>query len=160
RYPRGILVNQYGFPQWRPYSRATVALPDPLPGLTLEEMRVVDLLAANELMTVRGDPLWELTRDDYVRKTPPGWTWAHVAMRREVALVPAELHGAYRHLGGVSTMPVDRRRRGLRVDDEPRPTGVRPLQTIPDDVMDELERYLGFALPPRYRAYLAATNGG
>jgi A nuclease of the HNH/ENDO VII superfamily with conserved WHH/SMI1 / KNR4 family (SUKH-1) len=160
RYPHGILVNQYGFPQWRPYARATVTLPDPVPGLTLEEMRVVDVLTANELMAVRGDPLWDFTDDDYVRKTPPGWTWAHVAMAREVDLVPAELHSTYRHLGGVSTMPVDRNRRGLRVDAEPRPTGVHGLETIPDDLMVELERQLRLALPPRYRAYLAATNGG
>ena len=46
RYPRGILVDPYGFPRWRPFARATVGLPDPVPGLTLEEQRVVDVLAA------------------------------------------------------------------------------------------------------------------
>ncbi|MEN3310645.1 MAG: hypothetical protein V7603_6847 [Micromonosporaceae bacterium] len=160
RYPRGILVDPHGFPHWRPYARATVALPEPLPELTLEEMRVVDVLAANELMAVRGDPLWEFTREHYVRKTPPGWSWAHVARSREVVLVPAELHSSYRHLGGVSTMPVDRRRRGMRLDDDPRPTGVRPLQTVPADVLLDLEAHLGMALPPRYRDHLARTNGG
>src|SRR5690349_9672085 len=161
RYPRGILVDPYGFPRWRPYARATVALPDPVPGFTLEEMRVLDVLAANELMTVRGDPLWEFTRGHYVRKTPPGWVWAHVAKTRELDLVPAELHSSYRHLGGVSTMRVPRHRRGLRTDpDEPRPTGLRALQSVPGDILADLEAHLGFALPPGYRGYLARTNGG
>jgi hypothetical protein len=83
-----------------------------------------------------------------------------VARGREVVLVPAELHSSYRHLGGVSTMPVDRRRRGMRLDDDPRPTGVRPLQTVPEDVLLDLEAHLGLALPRRYRDYLARGNGG
>jgi hypothetical protein len=160
RYPHGVLVDPYGFPRWRRYARATVALPEPVPGLTLEELRLVDVLAANELMTRRGDPLWAGARDDYVRRTPPGWTWAHTAQARELQLVPVELHAAYRHLGGVSTMPVDRSRRGLRLDGEPRPTGLRPVQTVPGDILAELEAHLGYPLPPRYRAHLAATNGG
>jgi hypothetical protein len=160
RYPRGILVDPYGFPYWRSYARATVALPEPLPELTLDEMRLVDVLAANELMAVRGDPLWEFTREHYVRKTPPGWTWAHVARSRELVLVPAELHSAYRHLGGVSTMPIDRGRRGVRLDDDPRPTGLRPSQTVPEDIMAELEAHLGMALPPLLRDWFARTNGG
>lgn len=160
RYPHGILVDPYGFPRWLPHARATVALPDPLPGHTLEEMRVLDVLAANEAMTVDGDPLWEFTAEDYVRRTPPGWTWAHAGRERRVHLVPVELHASYRHLGGVSTMRVDRTRRGLRADQDPRPTGLRAVGTVPPEVMTEFEGALGRSLPPRFRSFFAGTNGG
>jgi hypothetical protein len=160
RYPRGILVDPHGFPRWVPYARATVHMPEPRSDLTFEENRIVDVLVANELMTKRGDPLWEFTTRHYVNKTPPGWTWAHVGMTRDLMLVPAELHSSYRHLGGVSTMPVDRSRRGVRGDDDPRLTGVEAIQLVPGDIMDTLDVYLGFRLPTVFRSYFARTNGG
>jgi hypothetical protein len=89
--------------------------------------------------------------------TPAGWCWAHLGRERQIALVPVELHGAYRHAGGVRGLP--NAERGLAVDDPPRRVGVAPGDEVPADVLDDLERLLGYALPPRYRRYLGATNG-
>ncbi|HTJ32759.1 MAG TPA: SMI1/KNR4 family protein [Dactylosporangium sp.] len=160
RHDRGVLVNPQGFPDWEFHARAVVRLGDPPAGFTVDEVRVVDVLAANAVLRRDGsDPLWEGDDGD-VPRTPQGWTWAHLGGRREVALVPIELHASFRHVGGVSTLPLDRSVRGLRVDLEPAWAGVAPdIQQVPADVMAELEQALGYGLPPRYRGFLAQTNG-
>ncbi|MGI5237755.1 SMI1/KNR4 family protein [Dactylosporangium sp. CA-139066] len=160
RHDRGVLINPQGFPDWEFHARAVVRLGEVPAGLTVDEIRVVDVLAANAVLRRDGtDPLWDGDDGD-VPRTPQGWTWAHLGARREVALVPIELHASFRHAGGVSALPVDRSVRGLRVDLEPVWAGVGgELQQVPADVLDELERRLGYALPPRYRGFLAQTNG-
>ena len=150
RYRKGVAVDPYGFPDWVPYARALVQLPPGPPGLGLDEARVADVVTANR--TMAGDPLWS---DPF---TPFGWTWAHLPRERQIALVPADLHGCYRHLGGVSTGTADRSRRGLTGADRPAPP-VRPAERLAPEVVDALDAHLG-PLPPRYRAFLAATNGG
>lgn len=159
RHDRGVLINPRGFPDWEFHARALVRLPDPPPGLTVEEIRVVDVLAANALLRRSGsDPLYD--GDDEVPRTPQGWTWAHLGGRRQVALVPIELHASFRHAGGISTLAVEEAEHGLRVDLEPVWAGVAPdIQQLPAAVLEELEVHLGFALPPRYRDFLAQTNG-
>ncbi|MFG2042841.1 HNH endonuclease [Dactylosporangium sp. NPDC048998] len=159
RHDRGVLVNPAGFPDWEFHARALVRLPERMPGLTLDEIRVVDVLAANALLRRSGkDPL--CSADEEVPRTPQGWTWAHLGSRRQLALVPIELHASFRHAGGISVLAADRAERGLRVDLEPVWAGVAAeVQQVPADVMDELERHLGFALPPRYRDFFAQTNG-
>lgn len=158
RYRGGVVVNLAGLPEWDLLARAMVALPAPEPGLTLDEVRVVDVVTANEVMVAAGDPLWSFTSADYVALTPPGWVWAHVFGSRRIALLPAEVHGAFRHLGGVSTMPVDRRRRGVAVDD-PAPVPLSPSGTLDDALIVAVEQRVGYPLPSAYRRFLAEGNG-
>ena len=111
RYRQGVLVTPQGFPDWPLCARAVVELPPPHPGLTLDEVRVVDVLAANAAMARAatapdGDPLWSPTQPGHPTSTPPGWCWAHVGHTRQLALVPVELHGSYRHGGGLRTLGV------------------------------------------------------
>ncbi|GAA4728308.1 SMI1/KNR4 family protein [Phytohabitans rumicis] len=159
RYRQGVLVTPYGFPDWPLCARAVVELPPPDAGLTRDEQRVVDVLAANEAMAraaaePAGDPLWTAAT------TPVGWCWAHVGAPdppRRLALVPAELHAAFRHAGGVRLLPSAGR--GLRVDPEPASARRAPGEPVPDDLLDLLESALGWPLPPAYRRFLAETNG-
>jgi hypothetical protein len=157
RYRAGVLVDPYGFPDWLHYARAQVDLPPPVPGLGLDEMRVLDVLAANAaVLRADDDPLWT---DTVPGATPAGWCWAHAGMTRRLALVPVELHGSYRHGGGVRTMPVDSPRAGLRRDPEPVPVLAGEGDEVPVDVLATLEQVLGYRLPRTYRQYLAETNG-
>jgi hypothetical protein len=160
RYRDGVLVDPYGFPDWLLVSRALVDLPPPVPGLTLDETRVVDILAANAALAREGeDPLWPGLADVAPVATPPGWCWAHLGMTRRLALVPIELHGSFRHAGGVRTMPADPTRRGLRTDPDSEPVGTGPGDEVPDEILEDLEELLDCPLPPTYRRYLAETNG-
>ncbi len=170
RYRQGVLVDPYGFPDWLLYARALVELPA-LPALapagtdwTIDELRVIGVLAANLAMLGR-DPLWPGPADrDGITATPAGWCWAYLpgydtGSARRLALVPVELHGSYRHGGGLRTLPVDWSRRGLRTDDPPVPVGVSVGDEVPADLIDALETLLDTGLPPVYRRYLADTNG-
>lgn len=144
RYRRGVAVDPWGFPDWTPYARVVAELPPASPDLGVDEARVVDVLSANE---ATGAP------------TPAGWTWAHLGRTRRIALVPVELHGAYRHLGGVSTGKADRRRRGL-TGTSGGPPSILVTERLSSDAVAKLEKRLGYALPPAYRDFLARTNGG
>lgn len=159
RYRGGVVINAHGIPEWDLLARALVELPDPEPGLTIDEMRVLDVLSANEFMVDSGDPMWSFTSNDYVALTPPGWTWAHVALSRRLALVPTEVYGAFRHIGGAALMKVPRDRRGVRLDD-PTPVPMDFHESLADELLDKLERHLGYSLPEAYRTFLARTNGG
>jgi hypothetical protein len=79
-------------------------------------------------------------------------------MSRTVALVPVELHGAFRHGGGVATLKVDRRGYGLRVD-RPEPVPMAVTQKLTGELVARLEEHLGYPLPPAYRGFLMETNG-
>lgn len=154
RYRRGVVIGPHGFPDWVPYARALVELPPSSPDLGLDEARVVDVLTANAVMARANDPMW----GGDPMATPAGWTWAHQGMSRRVALVPVELHGAFRHLGGVSTGAADRRRRGLPADGGP-PPPLRFTERLSDEAVAKLEERLGYGLPPGYRDFLTRTNG-
>jgi hypothetical protein len=161
RFDRGVLVAPNGFPDWEFHARALVALPDPPADLTVDEVRVVDVLAAGELLRRAGtDPLC-----NGVAGTPPGWTWAHTGGARRVALVPVELHASFRHAGGLSELAAARAEldaaveRGLRVDFEPRRTGVKPAGSLQPEIVAQLARVLGRPLPPRYLHFLTQTDG-
>jgi HNH/ENDO VII superfamily nuclease/SMI1/KNR4 family protein SUKH-1 len=158
RYRGGVVINAYGFPEWDLLARAMVSLPAPEPDLTIDEIRVLDVLTANELMILAGDPLWTFTADDYAPLTPPGWTWAHVPMSRDLALVPIELHGAFRHPGGAALLRWGRTRRGVAVDDAT-PVPMDYGEALSDGLVDRLEQHLGFPLPDAYQIFLARTNG-
>jgi A nuclease of the HNH/ENDO VII superfamily with conserved WHH/SMI1 / KNR4 family (SUKH-1) len=183
RFRQGVLMTPYGYPDWPLCARVVVELPPPDPALTLEEQRVLDVLAANAAMArvagePDGDPLWPVTaaagtvgggRDGAV-PTPAGWCWAHVGTpgaARLLALVPIELHGSFRHAGGVRQLPVTGR--GLRTSGASAgqresaaslvSAGRAPGDAVPDDLLDLLESALGWPLPPAYRHFLAETNG-
>lgn len=158
RYRHGVAVNLHGFPEWDLYARAVVELPAPEPDLTVDEVRALDVLTANELMVLTGDPLWSFTANDYAALTPPGWVWTHLAFSRRLALVPAELHGAFRHSGGAAQLEIGRGRRGVRIDDStPVPMDYR--ERLAEPLVAKLEGALGRALPEAYRLFLAHTNG-
>jgi A nuclease of the HNH/ENDO VII superfamily with conserved WHH/SMI1 / KNR4 family (SUKH-1) len=135
-----------------------VRLSDPLPGLSMDEVRVVDVLTANAATATVGDALWDVPGVDVAARTPPGWVWAHLFGTRQMALVPAEARGAFRYLGGVATLPIDRSRRGVRIE-EHSPVPVTSAQRLPERLVQRLEERLGQPLPAAYRAFLAATNG-
>jgi hypothetical protein len=173
RFRQGVLVTPYGFPDWPLCARAVVELPPPDAALTLEEQRILDVLTANAAMArmagePEGDPLWPVTaaagtlgggRDGAV-PTPAGWCWAHVGTPdgdRLLALVPIELHGSFRHAGGVRLLPASAR--GLRPEAEPLSVGPAAGDEVPDDLLDLLESALGWPLPPAYRRFVAETNG-
>lgn len=165
RYRHGVAVGPHGFPDWVPYARVVVELPAVPPDRGVDETRVRDVVTANRVAAASGDPLWEGIPPE---ATPTGWTWAHLAGTRRAALVPIELHGAFRHLGGVSTLRAGRRRRGLplapasadAVDPAGSPPPVRHLGRLAPDLLDMLEQRLAGPLPPAYRRFLADTNGG
>jgi hypothetical protein len=154
RYRFGVPVDPYGFPDWTPYARALIALPPGTPDLGVDEARVVDLLTAEKVARAGDDPVWR----DAVG-TPPGWTWAHQARDRHLALVPVELHGSFRHLGGVSTGAADRSRRGLAVT-AGSPPRIIVAERLSEAAVIAAENHLGVRLPPAYRDFLARTNGG
>ncbi|WP_178379967.1 HNH endonuclease [Cryptosporangium aurantiacum] len=158
RYRGGIAYDLAGLPVWDLLARAVVQLPDPEPGLTVDEIRVADVLTANEVMLATGDPLWWVNANDHTALTPPGWVWAHLFGSRRVALVPAVAYGAFRHVGGVATLPVDRSVRGVRVDE---PVAVPFAEPAPlgENVLGAVERRIGQPLPDAYRRLLGAATG-
>jgi hypothetical protein len=158
RYPGGVVVDPRGFPQWDLLGRAAVQLPDPEPGLTVDEIRLLDVLTANEVMVLAADPLWAFTADDYAALTPPGWVWAHLPAERRAVLVPVEAYAAFRHTGGVALLVVDRSRRGVTVDDA-MPVPMDVSGRLGPAVLARVEGDLGIPLPPSYRDFLARTNG-
>jgi len=168
RYRSGVAVDPHGFPDWLPYARAVVELPPVDGGHGVDEARVLDVLTANETLAGAGDPLFPRDHDSAgaaapipagAAATPAGWAWAHLALTRRVALVPAELHGSFRHLGGVSTGTADRSRRGLPVDGGS-PPPLRFSERLADPAVRAVEQRLGVRLPPAYRDFLLRTNGG
>jgi hypothetical protein len=156
RYRAGVTVSGLGFPVWTPYARAIVAVPEVPAGRGVDEMRVLDVLIAGAALAAAGSPLAAADGP-----TPAGWTWAHVAGTRQLALVPADLHASFAHLGGVSTMPADRSRRGIDTASAaaPRPVAQYSAASLPEAALPPVEAALGYRLPDGYREFLLATNG-
>ncbi|MGH3716383.1 MAG: SMI1/KNR4 family protein [Micromonosporaceae bacterium] len=159
RYRDGLYVTLHGFPDWFSYARALVELAPPPASASADEVRVIDVLAANQVMLAAGDPLWTAPEMGAVA-TPDGWAWAHLARSRRLALVPAEAYAAFRHAGGIATLDADHSGSGLVV---PRARGTVSLPgegPAPEKELTELEGQLPAPLPAAYREFLAATNGG
>jgi hypothetical protein len=155
RYPVGVEMTPYGSPDWVPYARTLVELPPPPRELTWDEARVLGVQTANELGRLSGDPLWTVAGAG----TPVGWAWARIALTRNIALIPIDLHASFRHVGGVSTSGNDWRRHGLPGADGAAPQ-VRPRGPLTEQALADAERQLGYPLPTPYRQFLAQTNGG
>ncbi|WP_221326286.1 SMI1/KNR4 family protein [Actinoplanes sp. L3-i22] len=154
RYRHGVPVDPWGFPDWTPYARILVALPPAIADLSVEEARVVDVRAADRVARGSGDPLWTGTVG-----TPVGWTWAHAAQTRHLALVPAELHASFRHLGGVSVGARSLAGHGLTAP-AGEPPGILVADRLTEAAQDAADERFGVRLPPHYRDFLGRTNGG
>ncbi|WP_345631586.1 SMI1/KNR4 family protein [Rugosimonospora acidiphila] len=164
RYRYGVYVTQRGYPDWQPYASAMVRLPPVPAGMAADEARLVDVLVANRLLS---DALAATGRADAppadgetVRGgTPAGWVWAHSGAERRLALVPAELHAAFRHRGGVGAMR-PAAGRGLPLAAPEGQVRFRAARPVSREAMSKLEGWLGTRLPHGYRDFLLATNGG
>jgi hypothetical protein len=80
-------------------------------------------------------------------------------MTRELALVPVELYGSFRHQGGVSTGRVDRTRRGLTGVPGPAPR-LLVQERLSTDAVAAVRKRFGHPLPAAYVHALARANGG
>jgi hypothetical protein len=158
RYRRGVPVDPWGFPDWRPYARHLVALPPAIADLTVDEARVADVLTANLVAARSDDPLWD-GPSGVEPRTPPGWTWAHLAQVRQAALVPVELHASFRHLGGISVGARQRSGRGLTAH-AGSPPRIVVTERLSGAAVDKTDELFGVRLPAAYRDFLARTNGG
>ncbi|MGH3737658.1 MAG: SMI1/KNR4 family protein [Micromonosporaceae bacterium] len=159
RYRDGVYVTLHGFPDWLPYARAMVELAPPPAAAAVDEVRVIDVLAANLVMLESGDPLWMAPERGAV-PTPDGWVWAHLAMSRRVGLVPAEAYAAFRHSGGIATLHADHSGSGLLVSGAPGTVTLTGQGPAPEQQLAELTEQVGVELPAAYREFLAGSNGG
>ncbi|MQA25560.1 MAG: hypothetical protein GEU94_08815 [Micromonosporaceae bacterium] len=160
RYPDALYVSLHGFPDWTPYARAMVEIAPPAPEAPAEAVRVMDVLAANQVMAESGDPLWGAAQDEDAPPTPDGWVWAHLAMSRRLALVPAEAHAAFRHAGGIATLEVDHSGAGVSVGEDGAAVAIAGGGEATESDLAALESKLGAGLPAAYRQFLEQTNGG
>ncbi len=159
RYSHGVYLNLRGYPDYTPYAHAVVEFAEPPAGLGIDELRVTDVLAANEIMRRSGDTLW--TEQDAPGATPQGWLWHHVAGSRCLMLIPADLKNAFRHHAGLTTVNADRNRRGLWHQQQPPAVQFERSGAAPEELITQVEQeFFGFTLPGAYRSFLAATNGG
>jgi hypothetical protein len=153
RYRDGVQLLPYGVPNWIPYARLLVEIPPPPRDLAWNEARLLGVQTANELGRRSGDPLWT---DE--PGTPTGWTWAWLALTRQLALVPIELYGSFRHRGGVSTNRLNWNDKVRQLEGEV--PEHRASAQLSEDLLVRIENYVGAPLPIEYRNYLARSNGG
>ena len=112
RHPRGVRVDERGYPDFSPYARAAAEIADPPEGFGVDELRLTDYVSANAALAATGHELWDTIP---AVATPHGWTWHHVAHSRRLELVPVEVKALLRHHGGVATASgVDQYKRGTR----------------------------------------------
>ncbi|MEE1938514.1 SMI1/KNR4 family protein [Streptomyces sp. TRM 70361] len=158
RHPRGVRVDERGFPDFSPYARAAVEIAEPPEGFGADELRLTDYVSANTAQHAAGHELWaELPPV----ATPHGWTWHHVAHSRRLELVPIEVKALLRHHGGLATAAVDHGKRGTRPLQETRPVHFEvPHQVaVSEEQVLDVEETLGYRLPEAYRLFLKAAGG-
>ena len=158
RYRQGVVIGPYGFPEWTPWARALVELPAPLSRLGIDEERILGVLIGNALLAETQHPLSTGPGEPHELRTPAGWVWAYQAMSRRMALVPADLYLAFRHLGGISTLHTNRNRRGVTGMDGER-VAFGFAETLAEESIEPFEQALGAPLPVAYRQFLRRTNG-
>jgi hypothetical protein len=159
RHPKGIRVDESGYPDFTPYARAAVEIAEPPEGFGVDELRLTDFVSANAALHSVGHDLWDGSSSV---ATPHGWTWHHVAGTRRLELIPVEVKALLRHHGGLATAVVDQDKRGTRPLQETRPVHFglpkRGLSVTEEQVLG-VEEDLGYRLPGAYRAFLKAAGG-
>lgn len=163
RYPRGVRVDERGYPDFAPYARAAAEIAEPPDGFGVDELRLTDYVSANAAHHHAGH---ELFRARSPVATPHGWTWHHVVGGRRLELVPVEVKALLRHHGGLATAGTDHAKRGTRPLRERRPAHFdlpedRPRPGSVDEArLRDVEEDLGYRLPGAYRSFLKAAGGG
>ncbi|MEU4891119.1 HNH endonuclease [Streptomyces sp. NPDC044780] len=159
RHPKGVRMDENGFPDFSPYARAAAEIAEPPEGFGVDELRLTDYVSANAALHAAGHELWNGSSSV---ATPHGWTWHHVAGTRRLELIPVEVKALLRHHAGVATALVDQEKRGTRPLQETRPIHiglpVRGISVTEEQVLG-VEEDLGYRLPESYRAFLKAAGG-
>ncbi|MFI8827640.1 HNH endonuclease [Streptomyces sp. NPDC053431] len=160
RHPRGVRVDERGYPDFSPYARAAAEIADPPEGFGVDELRLTDYVSANAALAATGHELWDTIP---AVATPHGWTWHHVAHSRRLELVPVEVKALLRHHGGVATArSVDHAKRGTRPLAETRPAHFglpKRVVSVSEQQVQGVEEDLGYRLPGAYRSFLKAAGG-
>ncbi|MFP1629078.1 SMI1/KNR4 family protein [Streptomyces sp. 5K101] len=159
RHPRGVRVDDNGFPDFSPYARAAAEIAEPPEGFGVDELRLTDFVSANAALHADGHALWDAIP---AVATPHGWTWHHVPGTRRLELVPVEVKALLRHHGGLATAPVDQGKRGTRPLQEARPAHFglpRSAVSVTEQQVQGVEEDLGYRLPGPYRSFLKAAGG-
>ncbi|GGP66062.1 SMI1/KNR4 family protein [Streptomyces abikoensis] len=159
RHPKGVRVDDDGFPDFSPYARAAAEIAEPPEGFGVDELRLTDYVSANAAQHAEGHELWASLSPVV---TPHGWTWHHVAGTRRLELVPVEVKALLRHHGGLATAAVDQEKRGTRPLQETRPVHFALPQrdlAVTEEQVQGVEEDLGYRLPGAYRAFLKAAGG-
>ncbi|MEU5022873.1 SMI1/KNR4 family protein [Streptomyces milbemycinicus] len=159
RHPKGVRVDENGYPDFTPYARAAVEIAEPPEGFGVDELRLTDFVSANAALHAVGHDLWDGSSSV---ATPHGWTWHHVVGTRRLELIPVEVKALLRHHGGLATAAVDQDKRGTRPLQETRPVHFglpkRGISVTEEQVLG-VEEDLGYRLPAAYRAFLKAAGG-
>lgn len=159
RHPRGVWVDDDGYPDFSPYARAAAEIAEPPEGFGVDELRLTDYVSANAALHASGHELWGSLPPV---ATPHGWTWHHVLGTRRLELVPVEVKALLRHHGGLATALADHDKRGTRPLQETRPVHFglpkEPVSVTEAQVRD-VEEELGYRLPGAYRTFLKAAGG-
>ncbi|ADI07462.1 hypothetical protein SBI_04342 [Streptomyces bingchenggensis BCW-1] len=159
RHPKGVRVDENGYPDFTSYARAAVEIAEPPEGFGVDELRLTDFVSANAAQHAVGHDLWDGSSSV---ATPHGWTWHHVVGTRRLELIPVEVKALLRHHGGLATAAVDQDKRGTRPLQETRPVHFglpkRGISVTEEQVLG-VEEDLGYRLPGAYRAFLKAAGG-
>jgi hypothetical protein len=159
RHPRGVRVDERGYPDFSPYACAAAEIAEPPEGFGVDELRLTDHVSANAALSAQGHELWSGIAPV---ATPHGWTWHHVPHARRLELVPVEVKALLRHHGGLATAPVDQNKRGTRPLQEPGPVHFALPESglaVPEHRVQAIEEGLGYRLPGSYRSFLKAAGG-
>ncbi|MGW1196318.1 SMI1/KNR4 family protein [Streptomyces sp. NPDC002536] len=159
RHPKGVRVDENGFPDFSAYARAAAEIAEPPEGFGVDELRLTDYVSANAALCAAGHELWASMPPV---ATPHGWTWHHVAGTRRLELVPVEVKALLRHHGGLTTALVDQDKRGTRPLQETRPVHFALPQrelAVTEEQVQGVEEDLGYRLPDAYRSFLKAAGG-
>lgn len=159
RHPRGVRVDENGYPDFSSYARAAAQIAEPPEGFGVDELRLTDYVSANAALHADSHALWATIP---AVATPHGWTWHHVPGTRRLELVPVEVKALLRHHGGLATTPVDQGKRGTRPLQEARPAHFglpKGVVSVTEHQLLGVEEDLGYRLPGAYRSFLKAAGG-
>ncbi|CAO0828514.1 hypothetical protein SMICM17S_00508 [Streptomyces microflavus] len=112
RHPRGVRVDERGYPDFLPYARAAAEIRPSRPeGFGVDELRLTDYVSANAALAASGHELWDTIP---AVATPHGWTWHHVVGSRRMELVRVEVKALLRHQSAAAHRSADRRGPGYQ----------------------------------------------